>query len=117
MLDDVGLKVNVGDADQPTFLRRRQGTPADAGKLASGSLVLRLPGRRRRDLPVVPHRQHLGEITNPAFDAEVDAARSILDPDKAQLGLLRRAFEILREDVPGLGLYQDYRDLCSRARS
>ena len=75
--------------------------------LSPGTLVLRLPGRRRCDLPVVPHRLDLVEDTNPAFDAEVDAARTILDPAR-RLDHYRRAFQILREEVPGIGLFQDY---------
>ena len=34
MLGDVGLKVDISVVDQPTYLRRRQGTPEDAGALA-----------------------------------------------------------------------------------
>jgi peptide/nickel transport system substrate-binding protein len=47
------------------------------------------------------------KMNNPTFDAEVDAARTILDPGK-RLEHYRRAFEILREEVPGIGLFQDY---------
>ena len=44
---------------------------------------------------------------NPAFDAEVDAARAILDEGQ-RITHYRRAFQILREEVPGVGLFQDY---------
>ena len=37
MLGDVGLKVDISVTDQPTFLRRRQGTPEDAGSLSQGA--------------------------------------------------------------------------------
>ena len=46
------------------------------------------------------------KYSNPSFDAAVDAARSVLD-EKQRLAHYKKAFEILREDVPGLGLYQD----------
>ena len=47
------------------------------------------------------------KMNNPAFDAEVDAARTMLDETK-RLEHYHRAFEILREEVPGIGLFQDY---------
>ena len=42
------------------------------------------------------------KYSNPAFDAEVDAARRVLDETK-RLEHYRKAFEILRDDVPGIG--------------
>ena len=36
MLADVGLNVEIVMLDQPTYLKRRQGTPADAGGLSQG---------------------------------------------------------------------------------
>jgi peptide/nickel transport system substrate-binding protein len=46
-------------------------------------------------------------MNNPEFDAEVDAARTILDPAQ-RLEHYRHAFQILHEEVPGIGLFQDY---------
>jgi len=43
----------------------------------------------------------------------VDAARAILDP-KQRLVHYRRAFEILRDEVPGIGLYQDFAIYAAR---
>jgi peptide/nickel transport system substrate-binding protein len=47
------------------------------------------------------------KYSNPAFDALVDAARTTLD-DTKRLSLYHDAFVILREDVPGIGLFQDF---------
>jgi len=37
MLGEVGLKVNISSTDQPTFLKRRQGNPEDAGNMSTGN--------------------------------------------------------------------------------
>jgi len=92
MLGDVGLKVEISVTDQPTFLRRRQGTPEDADGVI---------------FPLFRSGSIWSKMTNPAFDAEVDTARTILDPT-TRLERYRRAFQILREEVPGIGLFQDY---------
>ena len=47
------------------------------------------------------------KYTNPDFDKLVDAARATLDEKPAAGRLTTSAFEILREDVPGIGLFQD----------
>ena len=41
------------------------GHAGGGGRAVAGPLVLRLPGRRWRDLPAVPHRRHLVEIQQP----------------------------------------------------
>jgi peptide/nickel transport system substrate-binding protein len=54
---------------------------------------------------------HTGSIwskfSNVEFDATVDAARTTLDEQK-RLADYHKAFEILRDEVPGIGLFQDY---------
>jgi peptide/nickel transport system substrate-binding protein len=69
-------------------------------------VVLRLPGRRRGDLPLFRSRSIWSKYSNPAFDKLVDAARSTLD-EPTRLADYHQALEILREDVPGIGLFQD----------
>ena len=46
------------------------------------------------------------KYSNPAFDREVDAARVTLDAG-VRMTHYRRALDIMREDVPGVGLFQD----------
>lgn len=107
MLGDVGLKVEISVTDQPTFLRRRQGTPEDAGSLSQGRWSCACQDADGVIFPLFRSGSIWSKMTNPAFDADVDAARTILDP-ATRLEHYRRAFQILREEVPGIGLFQDY---------
>jgi peptide/nickel transport system substrate-binding protein len=107
MLSDVGLKLEISVTDQPTFLRRRQGTPEDAGSLSQGRWSCACQDADGVIFPLFRSGSIWSKMINPAFDAEVDAARTILDP-ATRLEHYRRAFQILREEVPGIGLFQDY---------
>jgi len=106
MLGDVGLKVEISVTDQPTFLRRRQGTPEEAGSLSQGRWSCACQDADGVIFPLFRSGSIWSKMNNPAYDAEVDAARTILDETK-RLEHYRRAFEILREEVPGIGLFQD----------
>ena len=97
--------MEIRQLDQPTYLKDRQGTPAGRRQPGLRALVMRLPGCRRDDLAAVPQRKHLVEYANPDFDKLVDAARGTLDAN-ARLAAYHSAFEILRQDVPWIGLYQ-----------
>ena len=107
MLGDVGLKVEISVTDQPTFLHRRQGAPEDAGALSQGRWSCACQDADGVIFPLFRSGSIWSKMNNPAFDAEVDAARTILDPAK-RLDHYRAAFQILREEVPGIGLFQDY---------
>jgi peptide/nickel transport system substrate-binding protein len=106
MLGDIGLKVEISVTDQPTFLRRRQGTPEEAGALSQGRWSCACQDADGVIFPLFRSGSIWSKMNNPAFDAEVDAARTILDETK-RLEHYRRAFQILREEVPGIGLFQD----------
>lgn len=107
MIQEVGLKVEIVALDHPTFLRRRQGRPDEAGNLSIGRWSCACQDADGVIFPLFRSGGLWSKYANPAFDAEVDAARRVLD-EKQRLDHYRRAFEILREDVPGVGLYQDY---------
>jgi len=113
MLQDVGLKVEIVALDHPTFLRRRQGRPDEAGSLSLGRWSCACQDADGVIFPLFRSGGLWSKYSNPAYDAEVDAARRILD-EKGRLGHYRRAFEILREDVPGVGLYQDFAIYAAR---
>jgi peptide/nickel transport system substrate-binding protein len=107
MIQDVGLKVEIVALDHPTFLRRRQGRPDEAGSLSIGRWSCACQDADGVIFPLFRSGGIWSKYSNPAFDAEVDAARAVLDEGK-RLAHYKKAFEILREDVPGLGLYQDF---------
>jgi peptide/nickel transport system substrate-binding protein len=107
MIQEVGLKVDVVALDHPTFLRRRQGRPDEAGSLSIGRWSCACQDADGVIFPLFRSGGLWSKYSNPAFDAAVDAARGVIDEGK-RLEHYRKAFEILREDVPGIGLYQDY---------
>jgi peptide/nickel transport system substrate-binding protein len=107
MLQEVGFRVDIQTMDHPTFLRRRQGRPDEAGSISLGRWSCACQDADGVIFPLFRSGSIWAKYANPDFDKEVDAARSTLDEAK-RLVHYRRAFEILREDVPGLGLYQDY---------
>lgn len=107
MINEVGLKVDLVMLDHATFLRRRQGTPANAGGLALGVWSCACQDADGIIFPLFRSGSGWSKYSNPAYDAAVDAARSTLDEEK-RLADYRKAYEILREDTPGLGLYQAF---------
>ena len=113
MLGEVGLKVEIVMLDQPTYLRRRQGTPEEAGGLSQGRWSCACQDADGVIFPLFRSGSIWSKFNNPAFDAAVDAARVVLDETK-RLGFYRQAFEILREEVPGIGLFQDYQIYLAR---
>lgn len=113
MLGDIGLKVEIQNMDQPTFLRRRQGRPDEAGNLSLGRWSCACQDADGVIFPLFRTGGIWSKFSNPAYDAEVDAARVTID-EKKRLDHYRKAFEILREEMPGLGLYQDYAIYAAR---
>jgi peptide/nickel transport system substrate-binding protein len=105
MLNDVKVKVDVVTFDHATFLRRRQGTPADAGGLSFGTWSCACQDADGVIFPLFRSGSAWSKYANSTYDAAVDAARNTLD-EAARLAAYRKAYEILREDVPGVGLYQ-----------
>jgi peptide/nickel transport system substrate-binding protein len=106
MLADVGLTVDITVIDQPTYLRRRQGTPEEVGALSQGRWSCACQDADGVIFPLFRSGSIWSKFSNPEFDKAVDTARTILDPAQ-RLVHYRRAFEILREEVPGIGLFQD----------
>lgn len=107
MLNEVGLNVEIASSDQATFLKRRQGPAEDAGSLAFGAWSCACQDADGIIYPLFRSGSIWAKYNNPAYDALVDEARSILDEQK-RLDLYKQAYEILRDDVPGIGLYQVY---------
>jgi peptide/nickel transport system substrate-binding protein len=107
MVNDAGLDVEIANSDQATFLKRRQGPADNAGGLAVGAWSCACQDADGIIFPLFRTGSIWAKYSNPAFDALVDDARSTLDEQK-RLDDYKQAYEILREDVPGIGLYQAY---------
>jgi peptide/nickel transport system substrate-binding protein len=107
MLNDVGFSVDIASSDQATFLKRRQGDAANAGSLAFGAWSCACQDADGIIFPLFRSGSIWAKYKNDKYDALVDEARSILDETKRK-DLYAQAYEILRQDVPGLGLYQSY---------
>jgi peptide/nickel transport system substrate-binding protein len=107
MINEVGLKVDIVMLDHATFLRRRQGTPDSAGGLGLGVWSCACQDADGIIFPLFRSGSGWSKYSNPAYDAAVDAARSTLNGEQ-RLADYRKAYEILRDDAPGLGLYQAY---------
>ncbi len=107
MLQEVGLKVAISSTDQPTFLRRRQGKPEEAGGLAFGRWSCACQDADGVIFPLFHSQSIWAKYVNPAFDVAVVKARETLN-ESERLAHYREAFRILEEDVPGIGLYQDF---------
>jgi peptide/nickel transport system substrate-binding protein len=107
MLGEIGLNVNIVQVDQPTYLRRRQGTPEEAGALSQGRWSCACQDADGTIWPLFHTGSIWSKYSNPAFDAAVDAARATLDEAQRRADY-HAAFQILRDDVPGIGLFQDF---------
>lgn len=107
MVSEVGLKVEISSSDQATFLKRRQGEASNAGGLAVGAWSCACQDADGIIYPLFRTGGTWAKYSNAAFDTLVDDARSTLDSDR-RMDLYAQAYEILRDDVPGVGLYQVY---------
>ncbi len=107
MVSEVGLKVTISSSDQATFLKRRQGEPGNAGGLAVGAWSCACQDVDGIIFPLFRTGSIWAKYSNPKFDEAVDKARVILDKDE-RLKLYEQAYQVLKDDVPGLGLYQAY---------
>ncbi|MPR64284.1 peptide ABC transporter [Ochrobactrum intermedium] len=107
MLNEAGLNVTISSSDQATFLKRRQGDAANAGGLAYGAWSCACQDADGIIYPLFRSGGIWAKYKNEKYDALVDEARSILDEGKRK-DLYKQAYEILQQDVPGIGLFQLY---------
>ena len=113
MLQEVGLKVTISQTDQPTFLKRRQGKPEEAGSISLGRWSCACQDADGVIFPLFQSQSLWAKYANPAFDDAVTRARQTLK-DEERLKHYREAFTILEQDVPGIGLYQDFAIYAAR---
>ena len=107
MLTDVGLKIEIAEMDMATYLRNRQGAAADAGSIAQGRWSCGCQDADGTIFPLFHAGSPWAKYSNPELDRVMDEARSTLEQSRRQ-ALYQRAFEIIREEVPAVPLYQDF---------
>lgn len=105
MVNDAGLSVEISNSDQATFLKRRQGPADNAGGLAVGAWSCACQDADGIIFPLFRTGSIWAKYSNPDYDTLVDSARSTLDKDQ-RMSDYAKAYEILKQDVPGIGLYQ-----------
>ncbi|NBV79648.1 MAG: hypothetical protein EBR62_07295, partial [Verrucomicrobia bacterium] len=103
MLQEVGLKVTIRMTDHPTFLKRRQGNPDEAGSISTGLWSCGCQDADGVINPLFRTGSSWAKYSNPRFDALIDAARATID-EKERLAHYADALRILHEDVPGVGM-------------
>jgi peptide/nickel transport system substrate-binding protein len=103
----VGLKVQIRNTDQPTYLKKVQDPAHDWGSIRFGRWSCSCLDADGVIYPLFHTGGIWSSYTNPSFDRLVEQARRVID-QKRRSALYDQAFQILARDLPGLGLFQDY---------
>jgi peptide/nickel transport system substrate-binding protein len=102
-----GLRVEIRNSDQATYLKKVQDPAHDWGSIRFGKWSCSCLDSDGVIYPLF----HTGEIwssyRNPEFDEIVEQAREVIDPAQ-RTQLYRTAFALLNRDLPGIGLFQSY---------
>jgi peptide/nickel transport system substrate-binding protein len=113
MLAEVGLDAQISMTDGPTYLRLRQGRPDEAGDVSFFRWSCGCGDADGVLFPLFHSSSQWAKYKNPDVDRELEAARTVLDPDK-RLALYRKVLETLHSDIPSVPLYQDVMMFAAR---
>lgn len=113
MLTDVGLAPEISSTDIGTYLRRRQGSPEEAGDVSFFRWSCGCQDADGVLFPLFHSSSQWSKYKNPVVDTELEAARNTLD-DSARLAHYRKTLEILHDDVAAVPLYQDVMMFAAR---
>jgi len=103
----VGLQVEIRNTDQATYLKKVQAPAHDWGAVRFGRWSCSCLDADGVIYPLFHTGTIWSSYSNPAFDKLVEQARTVTDPAK-RVELYNASFEILADDLPGIGLFQDY---------
>jgi peptide/nickel transport system substrate-binding protein len=106
-LEKVGFKVKLANSDQATFLKKVQSPKHDWGALRFGRWSCSCLDADGVIYPLFRTGTVWSSFSDPAFDKAVDAGRTTTDQAKREAAY-GQAFQIMQQQVPGIGLYQDY---------
>jgi peptide/nickel transport system substrate-binding protein len=106
-LGAVGLKVQISNTDQATYLKKVQAPAHDWGAVRFGRWSCSCLDADGVVYPLFHTGGIWSSYSNPAFDKLAEQARTVTDP-AARQQLYDESFKILAADLPGIGLFQDY---------
>ena len=106
-LKKVGIEVKISNTDQATFLKKIQSPDHTWGSIRFGRWSCSCLDADGTIYPLFHTGTIWSSYSNPAFDQAVEDARVTTDEAKRSADY-RKAFETLQQDVPGVGIYQDY---------
>ena len=116
MLQEVGLKVAISQTDHPTFLKRRQGKPEEAGSISLGRWSCACQDADGVIFPLFQSQSLWAKYANPAFDDAVDAGPA--NPEgRGTAQALPRGLRHPRAGRPGDRPLPGLRDLRRAARA
>jgi peptide/nickel transport system substrate-binding protein len=104
-LQDVGLKVEIQNTDQATYLQKVQSPQHTWGSIRFGQWSCSCEDSDGTVYPLFHSGTVWSSYTNPQFDSLVDQARQTLDV-KTRTTLYQQAYQLLNQDLPGIGLFQ-----------
>ncbi|HEX4223641.1 MAG TPA: ABC transporter substrate-binding protein [Pseudonocardiaceae bacterium] len=104
-LQDVGLKVQIQNTDQATYLEKVQSPQHNWGSIRFGQWSCSCEDSDGTIYPLFHTGTVWSSYTNPQFDSLVDQARQTLD-QSSRNSLYKQAYQLLGQDLPGVGLFQ-----------
>jgi peptide/nickel transport system substrate-binding protein len=104
-LEPVGINAEIQMVDQPTYLKKIQGSDHDWGDIRYGQWSCSCLDADGVIYPLFRTGSIWSSYTNPKFDSDVDQARTTLD-EATRKQLYSDATRILQDDVVGDALWQ-----------
>lgn len=100
-----GLNVKIQSTDQATYLEKVQSPSHNWGSIRFGQWSCSCLDADGVAYPLFHTGTIWSSYSNPAFDKLVETARETLN-SSTRLSLYKQAYEILNQDLPGIGLFQ-----------
>jgi peptide/nickel transport system substrate-binding protein len=104
-ISDIGLKVDIQNTDQATYLKKVQSPTHNWGSIRFGQWSCSCLDADGVAYPLFRSGTIWSSYSNPRFDQLVDKARQTLDPN-TRTSLYAQAYGLLNSDLPGIGLFQ-----------
>lgn len=101
----IGLKVQIQNTDQATYLKKVQSPTHNWGSIRFGQWSCSCLDADGVAYPLFRTGTIWSSYSNPRFDSLVDNARQTLD-SSTRTSLYDQAYGLLNQDLPGIGLFQ-----------